>query len=276
MRPASPRRPVQCPLGCGHRACAHADPTPRGSGRVPATRGRLLDPLGCRRDRPSISLRDTPRAPMSATQLVLIGDAAPSHVGAHFFRAAGSLGLTVELVDVNEAFGGPALLSRANWWLRGHRPARLGRFGRRVAAVCRERRPAWLLTTGVAPLSRKVLAEVGSLGIRRFNFSTDDPWNRAHRAPWFIDSLCEYDRVFSPRRHNLEDFRRSGCRSADYLPFAYAPEVHFVESPSPEEAGRLACEHTVRGWRGSGPGSVDQGAHQARLHRCPLWWVLGP
>jgi spore maturation protein CgeB len=44
----------------------------------------------------------------------------------------------------------------------------------------------------------------------------------------------QYDYVFSPRRATLSDLRSQGCLSACYLPFAYAPELHFPEAPTDE------------------------------------------
>jgi spore maturation protein CgeB len=176
-------------------------------------------------------------------RLLLIGNSAEFHVGAHFRRAAESLDLATEMFDNQEAFAGPAPLVKFNWWLRGHRPTRLRHFGRRIVTACREHAPDWVLTTGVvAPLSHRVLTEIGSRGVRRLSFLTDDPWNRAHLAPWFMEALTKYDCVFSTRRANLDDLRHHGCRRVEYLPFAYAPEVHFVARPSAEEAPRYNCD----------------------------------
>jgi hypothetical protein len=121
-----------------------------------------------------------------------------------------------------------------NWRLRGRLPSRLDAFSTEVVASCREFRPAWMVSTGIAPLNVPALGEMRQLGIARLNFLTDDPWNRAHRAPWFLRALPAYDAVFSPRRANIDELRAHGCRRVEYLPFAYSPEVHFPEaSPTP-------------------------------------------
>jgi hypothetical protein len=87
------------------------------------------------------------------------------------------------------------------------------------------------------------LAEIGALGVRRWNFPTDDPWNPAHRAPWYLENLPLYDHVFTPRRANLADFQAAGCARVSYLPFAYAPEIHFPEPAGDEtERARLAAD----------------------------------
>ena len=90
-----------------------------------------------------------------------------------------------------------------------------------------------LLTTGVAPVRSVDLAEIGREGVVRINFLTDDPWNPAHYAGLFLTSLREYDYVFSPRRANLNDLERHGCKQVHYLPFAYSPDLHFPEKSGP-------------------------------------------
>src|SRR5205823_10084645 len=80
------------------------------------------------------------------------------------------------------------------------------------------------------------------------NYLTDDPLNQVHCAPWFMKALPYYDHVFSPRRANLEDLRRLDCPAVSYVPFAYAPELHFPEpSATPEEQERFAAEAVVAG-----------------------------
>jgi len=105
-------------------------------------------------------------------------------------------------------------------------------FSEEVVAACRCDKPAYLLTTGLAPVRSAELARIGAQGIVRMNFLTDDPWNPAHRADWFLESLREYDHVFSQRRANLKDLRDHGCKQVHYLPFAYSPDVHFPENHS--------------------------------------------
>ena len=87
------------------------------------------------------------------------------------------------------------------------------------------------------------LNQIGSWGILRANFLTDDPWNPANAVRFFWPALREYDMVWSPRRANLEDLRRHGCRRVEYLPFGYNPKVHFPETPRTEaERQRFVCD----------------------------------
>jgi hypothetical protein len=108
----------------------------------------------------------------------------------------------------------------------------LKQFSEEVVHYCDARRPPLLLSVGIAPLSAKALDAIGRMGVRRLNFLTDDPWSPAQRAPWFWPALRSYDHVFSPRRANLDDLRLLGCRAVSYVPFGYAPDIHF---PEPEQ-----------------------------------------
>jgi hypothetical protein len=166
--------------------------------------------------------------------LLLAGNPDPIHIGAHLNQAAEALGIDVVMCDVAEAYDGTFWQNRVNWWLRGRRPTRLEAFSAKVLETCRDVRPKWLLATGIAPVEEAALREIGKLHVRRLNYLTDDPWNPTHRAPWFLRALPQYDYVFSARRVTLGQLRGLGCPSACYLPFAYAPKLHFPESPANE------------------------------------------
>jgi len=176
-------------------------------------------------------------------RLLIVGNSDPIHVGAHLLQAAHTLGIEAEIVDTGAAFAAPRLLVALSWRLRGHRPPRLEAFGRAVVERCRALRPTALLATGLAPLDGSTMQMIGRMGVARINFLTDDPWNAAHEAPWFIRTLPTYDLVCSPRRANLADLERAGCRQVAYLPFAYNPATHFAEPlATPVERERLDCD----------------------------------
>ena len=174
-------------------------------------------------------------------EVLLVGNPDPTHVGAHLAQAAGALGIPCRVCDVSQAFAGPAWRRRWMWRMGGHRPPALAAFSAGVVEVCRAARPRRLLATGLAPLTRGALEAVGRLGIERINYLTDDPWNPAHRAAWFLKALPSYDRIVSPRRAVVEDLQRLGCRAVSVLPFAYNPSVHFPEPPATtQERARFA------------------------------------
>jgi len=155
---------------------------------------------------------------------VLVGNPGPEHVGRHFHDAADELGIETVFLDLRRAHASP--LQKVSWHLRGHRPGRLQAFSRDVVRACRDVHAACLLVTGIAPPSASALAEIASLGTVCMNFLTDDPWNPAHHAAWFVRALAHYDHVFSPRTANIEDLRALGCPGVSYLPFAYAAAHH--------------------------------------------------
>jgi spore maturation protein CgeB len=174
---------------------------------------------------------------------MIVGNPNPIHVGAHVLQAAADLGLEASLCDTNRAFAAPWIALKWHWHMRRRRPPRLRAFSAAVVRACRRFQPDLLLVTGIAPLDASALAAIGSLGIVRVNFLTDDPWNPVHDAPWFMQILPLYDYVFSPRRANLADLEAAGCRAVAYLPFAYNPRIHFVDPPATAaEQRRFSCD----------------------------------
>jgi len=156
--------------------------------------------------------------------------------------------LPVQFCDSEEAFRAHPAIARLNWWMRGHRPARLREFSRDVVRTCIESGARCVITTGIAPVEADALDTLGRAGVLRFNFLTDDPWNRRHRAPWFLSALPRYDCVFSPRTANMDDLCRAGCGNVRYLPFAYSPEVHFPDPPSePQEEAAYSADVVFAG-----------------------------
>jgi hypothetical protein len=177
----------------------------------------------------------------SPSGLVLVGGAGGSNVGESFRQAAKQLGLPCRFCDAREASRAPRWLTSLFWRL-AHRPVRLNRFGSEVLRLASGQRPAWLLSTGLAPLARDVLRRLGEAGVIRINFLTDDPWNPALRAGWFFKALPEYDVVYSPRRSNLADLAAAGCRRVEYLPFGFDPRLWFPVSLEEKELQNYACE----------------------------------
>ena len=169
---------------------------------------------------------------------MLVGCGGEEHIGAHLHRAAQEFRVPVCFADTRAALNGSLLTRRINWWLRGHRPNRLRQFSQDVLDKCRQFRPDLLIATGLAPLTAAALHTIGNMGIQRLNFLTDDPWNPAHQAPWFMEGLGYYDWVFSPRKANLDDLRKYGCPRVSYLPFGYAKHIHYPEAPSSPEKQR--------------------------------------
>lgn len=170
--------------------------------------------------------------------LVLVANPEAIHVGAHLQNAARVLGIETHVCDVREAFDAQWWRQKLDWWMRGHRPSRLREFSSQVAQTVERVRPDWVLTTGLAPVDAAALDRIGARDTARLNFLTDDPWNPMHHASWFLDALRSYDEVFSPRHANLGDLEALQGPRAAWLPFAYAPEVHFPDPPRTDDERR--------------------------------------
>ncbi len=174
----------------------------------------------------------------SSVQLIVVGSRGETNIGQSFQNAAVQLGFGVHLCDTSRAFAAPPWLTKFNWHLRGHRPTHLREFSREVVKACGKFLPRWLLSTGLAPIERDALEAIGKIGTKRLNYLNDDPWNSTHCSYWFFEALPLYDSVFSVRRANLADLTRHGCRSVEYLPFGFDPELFYPESPAAQEEKR--------------------------------------
>jgi hypothetical protein len=113
-----------------------------------------------------------------------------------------------------------------------------------LEARCRALKPDLVLATGIAPLDRTALITLKGLGMPVANFLTDDPWNRSHRASWFMQSLPHYSHVFTPRHANEPELRALRGPGVSWLPFAYAPEEHHPPREVTKEDTRR-CGHRV-------------------------------
>jgi spore maturation protein CgeB len=182
------------------------------------------------------------RSPLKGRRIALIGRRGGTNIGGSFERAAKLAGVDFQFVDLDAASQAPAWIRRFNWHLRGHRPTRLNSFSIQVVRSCCLRKPDLVIVTGVAGINANALKRLRELRIKVVNYLTDDPWNIAHRAPWFFKALPQYQAIFSPRRANLKDLRNLGCADVRYLPFAYDPELHYPESPSDSERGKLVAD----------------------------------
>jgi spore maturation protein CgeB len=159
-------------------------------------------------------------------KILIVGFGQPGHMGQYLASAAMQLGLDYQLIDAAQAEASSRIGRSFYWRFRGKRPARLDDFGAHVLAVSAVRQPDCVLTTGCASLSRLHVKGLRALGATVINYSTDDPWNPKLRAPWFLGTLPSYNAVFTPRRANIDDFRKCGVRAVHYLPFGYDPDVH--------------------------------------------------
>jgi spore maturation protein CgeB len=166
-------------------------------------------------------------------RLLIVGFTQTGHLGNYLGNAARQLGFDYKTIDAADAHARSRIGRSIYWHLRGKRPARLRCFSAQVWDNCVATQRNVVLTTGHAPLDGWSIERLRELGTRVINYSTDDPWNPAQRAEWFISALPTYSGVFTPRHANLGDFHRVGVRAVHYLPFAFDPEIH---RPWPKDA----------------------------------------
>jgi len=175
-------------------------------------------------------------------RIVIVGNRGGTNIGGAFERAATFFEMNSLLLEPREAMRAPAWLRRFNWYLRGHRPTRLTAFSRRLVDSCLSHRAEILAVVGIAGVNASSLRKLAAAGVETINYLTDDPWNKAHYAPWFMKCLPEYTTVYSPRKSNMIDLRRAGCRDVRYLPFGYDPLLHFPEPPVVTEAAQYETD----------------------------------
>ncbi|AFY34224.1 glycosyltransferase [Calothrix sp. PCC 7507] len=161
--------------------------------------------------------------------LIVIGGSGGTNIADALFKAAIALNFDAVHHNTSLAYKAPWWIRKINWHLRGKYPSNLIAFNQKVVQTCRNSQIKLLLTTGIAPISQLALKQIGAMGIQRLNFLTDDPWNSAHYAPWFFQTLSHYDIIFSPRRANLDDLLKVGCQRVQYLPFGYDPDLFYPE-----------------------------------------------
>ncbi len=142
-------------------------------------------------------------------------------------QAADKLRIPYRVMSPALAFDAPWLISKINWHLRGHLPSKLEQFGQRAIELCTSIKATHVIATGIAPLPAHAVRAMRNAGLRVVNWLTDDPWNAAHRAPWFIETIPEYDVVFTPRSTVVDDLRNAGARAIENMPFAYCSACHF-------------------------------------------------
>jgi spore maturation protein CgeB len=157
-----------------------------------------------------------------ARNLLIVGNRGGTNVGGSLEDACRDI-VATEVIESRRAMEGHRLLRALSWRLGGRRPLRLRAFGDEVVAYCRRSRPDALLATGIGGLDSSALREIGELGVRRALYVTDDPWNPAHRAKWFLKSLPHYDRIFTTKRATIADLQTASAAEVSFLPFAYDP-----------------------------------------------------
>lgn len=157
-------------------------------------------------------------------RILIVGSKAGTGIGGSFERAATRLGVTSKLFEIEQAWRGLRLARSLSWRFRDRKPTRFGWFNERLVAACESWSPDLLLCTGMAHVSSDALKSCGNR-IVKANFLTDDPWNRSAKAGWFLESLKEYDILFTPRYANMPDLAATSRARIAYLRFGFDSDL---------------------------------------------------
>ncbi len=179
-------------------------------------------------------------------KVLLAANFGPVHVGSHLAKGADALGIPLVKVNALEAYDAPWWLRQWCWRVRGKIPPKLSKFQRSILHQFHQSQAQVVITTGLSPLTKATIQSMKRAGATVVNYSTDDPWNPAHKAQWFLDVLPAYDLVLSTRRANLDEFRQAGVKRVEWMPFGYAPDMHF-----PWEGGAVNDDDSDVGFYGN-------------------------
>ncbi len=163
------------------------------------------------------------------TKLLIIGGMGGTNVGQSFQWAADELGIEYRICDSNKAFRRKNYIQSLVWRFADHRPLYLNRFSNYVYDEFKHFQPSIILSTGIAPINAKILAEMNNGSAVLVSYLTDDPWNAGLKAKWFFESIRRYNIVFSTRTRNLHELRSIGCNRVYFMPFAYEPRFCYPE-----------------------------------------------
>jgi spore maturation protein CgeB len=170
-------------------------------------------------------------------QLLIVGNRGGTNVAESFARSATILGYEFDFADASLARSSLRLVNALCWHVFGRRSAHMRQFGSNLVKMVDQTRPCVLITTGLCPVSPRVLRDLRGLNVVCLHYSTDDPWNAGQRANWFLSALPLYDIVFTPRRSNIDDLMALGCPRVRYLPFAYDEHIFSRNSVSEKCSG---------------------------------------
>ena len=136
-------------------------------------------------------------------------------MGSYLAAAAGQLGLDWDILDASKAYAASWPVRAFYWRLCDKRPPRLARFGTELVDRCIATQRNVVLTTGQAPLERQQIERLRGLGVEVLIASTDDPWNPAQRAGWFLsEETGRQEGALHPLQQQPRRTRQGG-RSGD-------------------------------------------------------------
>ncbi len=114
-------------------------------------------------------------------RILIIGVDEPGHVARFLYEGGKRSGHDVAIINTTRANNGN-FLARKMLWKFTHRPISIKSFSSEVASEAESFNPDLIVTTGQAPILDRDLRLLRDMSLVLINYSTDDPWNPAHRA----------------------------------------------------------------------------------------------
>jgi hypothetical protein len=199
-------------------------------------------------------------------RVLLVGNGQPYQIGSFFRRGLECLGYDYHFLDEAQHFKGATLIHRVAYRALGRRPLQYWSFNRTLLQQTIQFRPHVILVIKgpfVSPrVLRRIKAETGAI---LMNYATDDPFNPVNSTRTLREGIPLYDVYATPRKANLADLRRAGCRNPIFVRFGYDPAVHYPERPAHEaERSRWASDVVF-----AGGADQDRLPYLAALARLP-------
>jgi hypothetical protein len=176
-------------------------------------------------------------------RILLVGIFSYGHLGPSYARAFRALGCEVQTFDYEATYGEGSpmahdpVLGRLLW------PYFAKGLNHKLLHKARESTPDlvfFLKDPKVYPTTLlQIRDETGAL---LFNFNGDNPFNPIVCDRFVRGNVHFYDCYFIWGKFLLQPLQEVGARRAEYLPFAYDPELHMPVAPSPTERRTLQSD----------------------------------
>jgi spore maturation protein CgeB len=164
-------------------------------------------------------------------RILLIGSGVFYGVSSFFRHALETMENQFIFLD-EDRYSGRSLFHRIAYRLLGRKPLSYWSFNREVRTLAQKFQPQIVLVVKGAFLSPRTLCQIKqTTGAFIVNYATDDPFNPANMTVDLVAGIRYYDLYVSTKRAIMDDLRNAGCSEVIYIPFGYAPELHFPEHP---------------------------------------------
>ena len=110
------------------------------------------------------------------------------------------------------------------------------------------------------------------MGVKTLHFSSDNPLIPEVTTRWYLKALHHYDIHATPRRATVKALASIYGSKTIYLPFAYSPECHYLDSETEEDPA--SGDVLFVGYGDSDRYPFFRTSYQSWHSPSPLWWGL--